>query len=354
MFSCFKSLAAAFALGGVLFPSPAVAAGKPVELAFMGCYVEEHPAVASVWKPFFKAAEEAFAGQIAFRYFSENMLYSNQAEAAQGISDGRAAFGCIRPSVHPDIYRLLGVINVPGLVPNAVVGSLVLEDIIAKFPAVRAELPKNSTHFTSWTSAAYQIGTVEPVHTLAELKGRKIIVWDAVSHALVRELGAEPVRVSPADSYWTFKRGLADGILCPLPPLRAYKLTEMVKHHLLLDAMVQGFVEEVNLKQWEAMPKDMKAWFRTEGGSRMALALGRALENGVKADRAAMEAAGHAFCSVAEVDRPAFKSALDTVTGRWKEHCRELDPKLVDAVLSYARERAAYHSAAFEAGKYER
>ena len=195
MFPCFRSLAAVFLLGGMLVSSPAAAAEKPVELSFMGCYAEEHPAVTSVWKPFFKAAEDAFAGQIAFRYFAENTLYSNQAEDAQGISDGRAAFGCIRPAVHPDAYRLLGVINIPGLVPNAVVGSLVLSDIIEKFPAVRAELPRNTEHFTAWTSAAYQIATTEPAHTLAELKGRKIIVWDAVSHALVRELGAEPVRV---------------------------------------------------------------------------------------------------------------------------------------------------------------
>ena len=205
----FKSMAAALVLGGVLISAPA-AAEKPVELAFMGGYLEEHPVVTDVWKPFFKAAEEAFAGKIAFRYFAENSLYSNQAEDGQGISDGRTAFGCIRPSVHPDMFRLIGVINVPGIVPNAVVGSLVLEDVIAKFPAVRAELPKDSTHFTSWTSAAYQISTTKPVHSLAELKGLKIVVWDAVSHALVRELGAMPIRVSPGDSYWTLKRGIAE------------------------------------------------------------------------------------------------------------------------------------------------
>lgn len=354
MFRCVKSLAAALALGGILASSPLAAAEKPVELPFMGCYLEEHAVVASVWKPFFKAAEEAFAGKIAFRYFGENTLYSNQAEDAQGISDGRTAFGCIRPSVHPAEYPLLGIIAMPGLVPNAVVGSLVLEDIIAKFPAVRAELPKNSTHFTSWTSAPYQISTMKPVHSLADLKGLRIIVWDAVSHSLMRELGAEPVRVSPPDSYWTFKRGLADGIFCPLPPLKAYKLTDMAKHHLLLDAMVQGFTQEVSLRHWESMPKEMKAWFRSEGGGRMALALGRALEHDAKADKAEMEAAGHAFCTVSDADRPAFQGALDSMTARWKKLCEGIDPKLADAVLAYARERAAYHSAAFEAGKYDR
>ena len=346
-------MAAALVLGGVLISAPA-AAEKPVELAFMGGYLEEHPVVTDVWKPFFKAAEEAFAGKIAFRYFAENSLYSNQAEDGQGISDGRTAFGCIRPSVHPDMFRLIGVINVPGIVPNAVVGSLVLEDVIAKFPAVRAELPKDSTHFTSWTSAAYQISTTKPVHSLAELKGLKIVVWDAVSHALVRELGAMPIRVSPGDSYWTLKRGIAEGILCPLPPLKVYGIADMAKHHLLLDAMVQGFTEEVSLRHWNGLSKDMKAWIRSEGGSRMALEIGRTLEDNVKAVKAELEADGHKFCTVAETDKPAFSAALATVNAQWKELCGDLDPKLVDEVLDYARARAAYHTAAFESGKYDR
>lgn len=353
MFHRFKSMAAAFVLGGVLISAPAVAE-QPAELAFMGGYLDGHPVVNEVWKPFFKAAEEAFAGKVVFRYFAENSLYSGQAEDGQGISDGRTAFGCIRPSVHPDLFRLISVINMPGIVPNAVVGSLVLEDVITKFPAVRAELPKDTTHFTSWTSAAYQISTVHPVHSLAELKGVKIAVWDAVSHALVRELGAKPIRVSPGDTYWTLKRGIAEGVLCPLPPLKAYGLADMAKHHLLLDAMVQGFTEEASLRHWNGLSKDMKAWLRSEGGSRMALEIGRTLEDSVKSVKADLEADGHKFCTVAEADKPAFSAALATVTVLWKELCSDLDPKLVDAVLAYARERAAFHTAAFESGKYDR
>ena len=60
MFQRIKSLAALFALGGVLVSAPALAAEKPMELPFMGGYVEEHPAVSSVWKPFFEKAEAKF------------------------------------------------------------------------------------------------------------------------------------------------------------------------------------------------------------------------------------------------------------------------------------------------------
>ena len=343
VFQRIKSLAALFALGGVLVSAPALAAEKPMELPFMGGYVEEHPAVSSVWKPFFEKAEAKFPGKIAFSYYAENMLYSNQAEAAQGVSDGRAAFGTIRPSVHPEEFRLLGVINIPGLVPNAVVGSLVLSDIIEKFPAVRAELPRNTEHFTAWTSAAY---------SLKEMEGMNIVVWDSVSHAMVREMGGNPVRVSPPDTYWTLQRGLADGIMCPLAPLKAYRLSDLVKHHLMLDAMVQAFVMEASHKYWKAMPKAMQNWFKAEGGAKMGLAIAQSLEERVQADVAVMETMEHKFCVVSEADKGSFQKAKDAVADLWKEYCAGIDPRLLDAVLAYARNRAEFHTKAWNAGKY--
>ena len=352
MFHRIRFFAAALALGGVLASSPALAAEKPMELPFMGGYVEEHPAVTSVWKPFFEKAEAKFPGKIAFSYYAENMLYSNQAEAMQGISDGRAAFGAIRPAVHPDEFRLLGVINIPGLAPNSVVGSLVLEDVIEKFPEVRAEFPKDTEHFTAWTSAAYQLHTKKPVHSLKEVAGKNIVVWDAVSHVMMREMGAVPVLVSPPDTYWTLQRGLADGIFCPMAPLKAYRLVNLVRHHLMLDAMVQGFIVEVSHRHWKTLPKDMQKWLKAEGGSKMGLALGQTLEERAQADIAVMETMDHTFCKIPADEKQAFQKVMDGMTERWKEYCEGIDPELLEKVLGYARSRADFHTKAWSAGKY--
>ena len=351
MFPRIKSFLAAVAFGA-LVSSPAVAAEKPADILFMGGYVEEHPVVNSVWKPFFEATEKKFAGKVKFSYYAENMLYSNQAEAVQGISDGRTTFGTIRPAVHPEEFRLLGVINIPGLVPNAVVGSLVMADIIEKFPAIRAELPKGSEHFTSWTSASYQIHTKEPVLALKELEGKKIVVWDAVSHSMVREMGAVPVRVSPPDTYWTLQRGFAEGIMCPLAPLNAYRLSGLVKHHLMLDAMVQGFIMEASHKHWQAMPKAMQKWFKAEGGAKMALDIAQALEERVQAETAVMETMEHKFHKPSAADMAELDKVKAVMAQHWKEYCEGIDPALLDKVLAYARNRATFHTKAWNAGKY--
>ena len=351
MFPRIKSLLAAVTLGALVV-SPAFAAEKPTDILFMGGYVEEHPVVNSVWKPFFEAAEKKFAGKIKFSYYAENMLYSNQAEALQGISDGRTTFGTIRPAVHPEEFRLLGVINIPGLVPNAVVGSLVMADIIEKFPAIRAEFPKGSEHFTSWTSASYQIHTKEPVLALKELEGKKIVVWDAVSHVMVREMGATPIRVSPPDTYWTLQRGLADGIMCPLAPLNSYRLSSLVKHHLMLDAMVQGFIMEASHKHWNAMPKALQKWFKAEGGAKMALDIAQTLEERVQAETAVLDTMEHKFRKPSEADMAELEKVKSAMAQHWKQYCEGIDPALLDKVLAFARNRADFHTKEWNAGKY--
>ena len=76
--------AAAMVMGGVLAVSgPSEAAKGFRNLSFMGGYMERHPTVVNVWKPWFKQAEERFGGKLSFDYFVENQLYP--------VSEGLAA-----------------------------------------------------------------------------------------------------------------------------------------------------------------------------------------------------------------------------------------------------------------------
>ncbi len=352
MLKKFAMLAAALALGGALvFSGTAEAAKGFKHLSFMGNYLEKHPTVVHLWEPFFKATSEKFNGKLSFDYFATNALYP-EAEAPQAITDGRVDFGCVRPSVYPGNYNLMNVIAIPGMAPNAIVGSLVLEDVIRKFPEVRAELPKNSVHFTSWASAAYQLHTLKPVKSLEDLKGKKIIVWDAVVLEIIKALGANPIRMSSPDTYLALSKGMADGVICPLAPLKSYKITEATKYHLMLNLMVQAFTMEANKDLWDSMPDDMKAYLTEEGGMKMALNVGKSLEDGAKDDTAWMENQGHEFFYLTDAERAPILEALKSFAQDWKESCKGEDPKVIEAVYQYAQERAKFYTEEMKAGKY--
>ena len=352
MLKRFGALAVALAVGGMLAMSGTAMAAKGFKhLSFMGSYLEKHPTVVNYWEPYFKATDEKFGGKLTFDYFATNSLYP-ESEAPQAITDGRVDFGVLRPSVYPGKYNLLNVVAIPGMCPNAIVGSLVLEDIIEKFPEARAELPDNSVHFTSWASAAYQLHTLKPVKTMEDLKGKKIIVWDAVALELVKALGANPIRMSSPDTYLALSKGMGDGVICPLAPLKSYKITEATKYHLMLNIMVQSFTMEANKDLWDAMPDDMKAYLKQTGGMEMALGVGKSLEDGAKDDTAWMEAQGHTFFYLTDEERAPFLAPLGHFVQDWRDSCEGEKPEVIDAVYKYALERSKFYTEEMRAGKY--
>ena len=341
------------ALSCLLFCSGSAMAAKGFKhLSFMGGYMEKHPTVVNVFFPFLKAAEEKFDGKLSFDYFSTGSLYP-ETESFRAISDNRVDFGEFQSAFFPGKMPLLEVVALPGLCRNAIVGSLVVEELIQKFPEVRAELPPNSVHFASWASAAYQIHTIQPVRNMEELKGRKIIVWDSIALELVKALGANPIRMSSPDTYLALSKGMADGVLCPLAPIRSYKITESTKYHLILSLSVNTFTMEANKDIWDAMPEDMRAWLSAQGGLKMSEAIGKSLEDGARADMQWMKDQGHQFYYLNDEQEAAMLVPFEPFVENWRKEAMEtLDAALVDEVLAFVRERSAFHQAEMDAGMY--
>ena len=66
-------------------------------------------------------------------------------------------------------------------------------------------------------------------------------MWDAGSIRFVKALGANPLQVTPPDTYLALERGMADGVFCPLAPMYSYKVTEVTSHHTFLNLAVSPF-----------------------------------------------------------------------------------------------------------------
>lgn len=355
MYKKFAGMACAIMAGGLLaFGGVAEAKGFK-DLSFNGSYMPRHPTVVRVFEPFFKAAEEKFPGKngLSFHYFANNDLYP-EAEGMTALTDGRVDFGCVRPSVFPGNMNLLGAVAIPGMCMNATIGSLVTQELLDEFPEVRAELPQNSLPYVAWTSAPYQFHTITPVRNLEELKGKKIIVWDATTLEIAKALGATPIRMTSPDTYLALSKGMGDGVLCPLAPLRSYKISEATKYHLILNVGVNAFVINVHKPLWDDMPQDMRDWLSAEGGLKMARACGKSLDDGAAEDTKWMEEQGHEFFYLSDEERAKALEPLAVFTGQWKnDECKGMDPALVEKVLAFVQERSRYHTEQWNAGAYK-
>lgn len=342
-------LAAGLAMG-----SAAHAAGFN-HLSFSGEYMPKHPTVLRVWRPFFKAAEEKFPGKdgLSFDYFNNGGLFP-EIETFEALNDGRADFAVLRPNVFPGKMNLVDAPAIPGMCPNAIVGSLVTEELIETFPEIRAELPANSVPFTGWASASFQVHTIKPVRTAKDIRGLKLVVWGSVALDMARALGANPVRLPSPDTYMALSKGMADGVLCPIAPLRSLKISESARYHMVLDMGVTTFAMNVHKPLWEAMPKEMRDWLDAEGHGKMALAIGKSLYDGELDDIAWMEKQGHEFYRFSAEERAEALKPLDIFLEKWKKQCRDAghSEELIAKVLDFTRERSRHHAAQMAAGAY--
>lgn len=320
-------------------------------LSFMGFYMETHPTTVNAFLPFFKKVEKDLNGEVTFNYFSSNVLYP-ESECYQVLRDGRIDFGSIRPANFPGVVNLMTVVDVPGIARNAVVGSLLAQELMDTYPEIVAEFPKEAVPFTAWASEANQYHSIKPIKSLEEFKGQKVIVWDSVLMDTVLALGGNPIRLTSTDTYLSLSKGMADGVFCPLAPIRALKITDIAKHHFLLDAGVGSFNMFIYKPLWDEFTPEIQEYFTQESGSKFALEIGKTLKDGAVRDTKWMADLGHSFYTISDEDRAKMETLLNPFKENWLKAMEEKGYTNAADILKFVEERVQYYQSEYDKGTY--
>ncbi len=320
-------------------------------LSLQGDFHEFHPAVLRVHAPFIKQVESDLNGVVTMNYFGGNTLYP-ESESFEAVNDGRVDFGAFRASVFPGKMNLMTLVDIPGMAQNSIVGSLLATDLLVKFPEIVSELPENSVPFSAWASAAYQIHSNDPVRSLEDIKGMKLVVWDAMALELAQKIGANPIRIVATDTYLTLSKGMADGVLCPIAPVRSLKISDVTKYHLMVNLAVGSTNINIFEPLWDDFPADIKAYFTKEGGQKYALKIGQALESSAAEDIAWMKKLGHEFITLPANEQEKIMQSLEPFKVQWVEKAKKAGYKNAEEMLKYAEQRANFYQENFEKGLY--
>jgi len=109
-----------------------------------------------------------------------------------------------------------------------------------------------------WTFPNAAIHSREPIRTLDDFKGRKLIASNAIAAKMIPLLGATPISFRPDEAYTALQRGTTDGALMPFTGMETFKLYEVTKYHL--DAALGGDAAMVfiNRRRYDALPAKAK------------------------------------------------------------------------------------------------
>lgn len=321
-------------------------------LSFMGDYAEMHPTALNVYVPFFEKIKADTNGEVSFNLFAANTLYPDS-EAYAALSDGRVDFGTVRAAAYPGVMNLATVADIPGMVPNAIVGSLVAYDVLEKFPVIASEFPKNALPYSTWTSSPLQYHSRDPLGSLEELKGKKVIVWNPAAMDLALALGANPMRIVSADTYMSLSKGMADAVIAPLAPIRSYKITDITKNHFLFNLSVVTFNLMISEYLWDEFTPEIKDAILAEGGAKFSIAAGKSLYDADNNDRAWMQENGHSFVERSSADEAIADEVFEQFKAKWlKDMETRGHGDIASEILAYTEERATYYTAEFEKGAY--
>lgn len=317
-----------------LVPTESVAAEKK-ELNMTHIYVDRHPTVINAFKPWIKEIQEKTDGKVDIKYFNPGSLVPRGDEFDSTVS-GAVDIGGYECARNPGKFPLNDAIYMPGIVPSAEAGSLVVWDLYNKFPEWRAEF-KEIKLLWQWVSATFQVNTTKKlVRTLDDLKGMKIIGWNPLSLKILKHLGANPIQLHPLDTYLALERGMADGVLAPIAPLRSFKISDAAKYTTVVDLFVAAFWEGMNRDLWNSLSPEIQKVFMDTTGRKMARASGISLDEGAARDAEWLKERGHTFYVPPPDELQRFKDALKPIHENWVNDMEKKGYKMARQVLDEA------------------
>jgi len=320
------------------------ASGETFELNWAGAYVEAHPTTINAFKPWIKDMEERSNGRLKIHYFAPNTLCP-QGDTFDSTVTGFADIGSAYEGYNPGKFPVTELINILLDIPGAEAGALVTWDLYQRFPEVQNQY-KDAKMLWMWTSATNQLHTVKKeVRTLEDLKGLKIIGWSPQAIEILKLLGANPMEITPLDTYMALERGMADGVLCPLAPVRSFKISDVAKYHTIVDLGVGPFYAVMNKDKWNSLPADLQALLEETTGAEMARKCGLTLDEGSVADSKWMMDNGHTFYVLppeekerwVEANRPMQDEWVKAVEAKGITNAKEILETAEQLVKEYAK-----------------
>ena len=293
----------------VVSVTPAVWSADKVMIKMTGDYPDKHPTVRNGWLPWIEEMKTKSDGRLDIKYFNPNTLAPTK-DNLNSVIAGSVDLGVTATWYQTGKFPLTTITALPMLFNGAESGSLTVQSLYETFPEWREEY-KDVKMLWQWMSATIQLhATKKEIKTLDDLKGMKIIVWGATANKIIKELGANPIDMTPADTYLALERGMADGVACPLAPMRAFKISDAAKFHTIVDLYNDSFWGGMNWDKWNGMPDDLKKLLEDSTGMKMTVISGRTLDEGAIADAQWMKDNGHTFYVLPKEEKTKWREKL--------------------------------------------
>ena len=267
-----------------------------------------------------KEIEERSNGQIKIKIFTGGSL-TPAPQVYDGVVKGISDFGLSVFAYSPGRFPVIAAIDNPLGYPNAFVATRTINEVNRRFQ------PKELSDVHVCYLYAHGPGLLhtarKPVRTLEDVKGLKIRST-GTSQLIVRALGAAPVAMSQGETYDALKKNIVDGTLVPVEALEGFKQAEVLKYTTLTysSSYSQGFFVVMNLKKWNALPKDLQEII-TDVSKAYECVTAKAWGDSDVSGHAFAQKLGQEFITLSDEESAKFKKAVQPVFDQYIENANK-------------------------------
>ncbi len=257
-------------LVGLTLAPVAWAAESPVPATVITLKFSHHePPTGRIGLAFQKWADmvgEKASGRVKVQVFPAQTL-GKAADSYAMVQSGIADIAWLSTSFYAGQFPLSEVYNLPMLgVPTARAGGAALWVFYQSSPAVQKEWSSVKVLVTFSTGMQFVSTAKKPVRNLQDVKGLKIRVAGWGTTNFIKNVGGNPIFVSPPELYDGTSKGVLDGMVFDWQGIQSGRLYEVLNFATYSPvAQIPQFLI-MNPDRWKSLPPDIQKVFEEMGG----------------------------------------------------------------------------------------
>ena len=205
-----------------------------------------------------------------------------------------------------------------------------------------------------WTFPNAAIHSREPIKTLDDFRGKKLVASNAIAAKIVTALGATPISFRPDEAYTAIQRGTVDGAVMPFTGMETFKLHEVTRHHLDVALGSDPALLMINRKRYDALPAQAKAAIDKHSNAGLSRTFGQKTQEQWQKSRDVVRERVTTLSpsrrpsgrSVSRRSQPIGRKALPTAPRCWRCSAQRLPPLAATSSRPASRPRGVVGRAA--------
>jgi TRAP-type transport system periplasmic protein len=256
-------------------------------------------------------------GKLTARVFYSNSLHDAQRGGFEGVAAGISDLSTCYSWINPGGFNLQLGLQLPGLVNRATPMSHAIMQLYGEY--LREDYEAQGVLFAraTTTQAQHLLTRDEPIRSLADLAGKRMLASGAIATATADALGAVPVPLTVAEYYSGFQQGVVDVMALHDAGLKLFRMDEIAKARTRTYLWANPIEYCMNSDFFYGLPDDVQDYFHV-WLMRLNHAEAEIYFDGVADDGvAALAAIGVEETVMTPEDFAALEAAVAPVTEQW-------------------------------------